>query len=129
MLDIDEFKLINDRFGHVLGDRVLRTIADVLKASVKGRHIVARYGGEEFALLLPDTPLGGAHVLAEQLREAVAQSRILKVNNDEIVGNITISAGLACYRNGESGARFIERSAEALYVSKKTGRNRLTVAG
>ena len=127
MIDIDHFKRINDQFGHVFGDRVLRTIADVLKASVKGKDTVARYGGEEFAVLLPETPLEGAEALAEQLRKAVEHSRIRK--SDEIVGSISISAGVASYRNGEPLTRFVERADAALYFSKADGRNKVSLAG
>jgi diguanylate cyclase len=78
MMDIDHFKMLNDSYGHVFGDRVIRTIGELLKATVKGQDVVARYGGEEFALLLPETPVTGATVVAERLREAVARSRILR---------------------------------------------------
>lgn len=112
----------------MFGDRVIRTIGELLKATVKGQDVVARYGGEEFALLLPETPLAGAKVVAERLREAVAQSRIRRLNSEETVGCITISAGLANYYSGEAVATFIDRADAALYASKAQGRNRVTVA-
>jgi diguanylate cyclase len=128
MIDIDHFKEVNDSFGHVFGDRVIRTIGELLKATVKGQDVVARYGGEEFALLLPETPLPGARVVAERLREAVARSRIRRLNSEESVGSITISVGVASYRPGESVATFIDRADAALYLSKTEGRNRVSVA-
>jgi diguanylate cyclase len=128
MIDIDHFKGLNDSFGHVFGDRVIRTIAELLKATVKGQDIVARFGGEEFALLLPETPLPGAQVVAERLREAVARSRIRRLNSEESIGSITVSAGVASYRPGESVATFIDRADAALYLSKTEGRNRVSVA-
>ena len=128
MMDIDHFKMLNDSYGHVFGDRVIRTIGELLKATVKGQDVVARYGGEEFALLLPETPLAGAKVVAERLREAVAQSRIRRLNSEETVGCITISAGIANYHAGEAVATFVDRADAALYASKAQGRNRVTVA-
>ena len=128
MMDIDHFKMLNDSYGHVFGDRVIRTIGELLKATVKGQDVVARYGGEEFALLLPETPLAGAKVVAERLREAVARSRIRRLNSEETVGCITISAGIANYYAGEAVATFIDRADAALYTSKAQGRNRVTIA-
>jgi diguanylate cyclase len=128
MLDIDHFKRINDTFGHVFGDRVLRTIGQLLKATVKGQDTVARYGGEEFAVLLPETPRAGALTVGERVRESVAESRIRRLNSDETIGSVTISLGLARYRAGDSPATFIERADAALYLSKANGRNRLTLA-
>jgi diguanylate cyclase len=128
MMDIDHFKMLNDSYGHVFGDRVIRTIGELLKATVKGQDVVARYGGEEFALLLPETPLAGAKVVAERVREAVAHSRIRRLNSEETVGCITISAGIANYYAGEAVATFVDRADAALYASKAQGRNRVTVA-
>jgi diguanylate cyclase len=128
MMDIDHFKMINDSYGHVFGDRVIHTIGELLKATVKGQDVVARYGGEEFALLLPETPLAGAKVVAERVREAVARSRIRRLNSDETVGCITISAGVANFYHGEAVATFIDRADAALYASKAQGRNRVTIA-
>jgi len=128
LIDIDHFKQINDTFGHLFGDAVIRSIGQLIKSSVKGQDIAARYGGEEFALLLPETPLAGALVVAERLRCAFAQSRIRRYNSEEPVGNITISAGVAAYRAGEHCNALIERADAALYTSKAQGRNRVTVA-
>jgi diguanylate cyclase len=128
MIDIDHFKVLNDSFGHVFGDRVIRSVGELLKATVKGQDVVARYGGEEFALLLPETPLPGAQVVAERLRDAVARSRIRRLNSEETIGSITISAGVASYRPGESVATFIDRADAALYNSKTQGRNRVSIA-
>ncbi len=128
LIDIDHFKRVNDTFGHVLGDRVLRAIGGLLKACVKGQDSVARYGGEEFALLLPDTPLKGAQSVAEGLREKIAASRIQRLSTETPIGSITISAGVASYRADEAITSFIERADAALYTSKAAGRNRVTVS-
>ncbi|HUN91030.1 MAG TPA: GGDEF domain-containing protein [Burkholderiaceae bacterium] len=127
MLDIDHFKRVNDTYGHLFGDRVLRSLASVLKANTKGRDIVARYGGEEFAILLRDTPLEGARSLAEELRGLVERSRIRRADSDATLEKITISLGVASFHPGESPADLIRRADAALYASKREGRNRVTV--
>jgi diguanylate cyclase len=128
MADIDHFKQVNDTHGHLLGDRVLQTVAEVIRGSVKGRDVAARFGGEEFAILLPDTPLRGALVLAEQIRQTVAHGRIRRIDRDETVGGVTISLGVANYRPGETLEQWLERADRALYQSKQRGRNCVTAA-
>ncbi len=128
MLDVDHFKKVNDTYGHVFGDKVLRSIAHVLQNTVKGADSVARFGGEEFAVLLPDTGVEGARVVAERIREAVENGRIRGHRQSEQVGGITISIGVAGYRQGDTAESFIERADRALYQSKSDGRNRVTVA-
>ena len=128
MIDIDHFKKINDSYGHLFGDRVIRAVAQMLKARVKGRDSVVRYGGEEFTLLLPETPLAGALAVAEQIRGGIESSRIKRTDQDETIGNITISAGVAALKGGESALDWLARADAALYVSKKSGRNRVSQA-
>lgn len=129
IIDIDHFKKINDTYGHLFGDKVIRTVAEVLKRNVKGQDIAARYGGEEFAILLPKTPLEGARALAESIRISVAGCRIRRHDSEELVGHITISLGVASYLKGESAQNFIARADKALYASKTQGRNRVTAHG
>ena len=128
LIDVDHFKRVNDTFGHLLGDKVLRAIAEVLRTNVKGRDIVARIGGEEFALLLPQTPLQGAHSVAEQIRIAVERLRIHGDRALDDVGSVTISSGLALGRTGESVDELIARADSALYAAKHDGRNRVGVS-
>jgi diguanylate cyclase len=128
MVDIDHFKRVNDTHGHLLGDKVLQTVAQVLLTGVKGRDVAARLGGEEFAVLLPDTPTSGAVVLAEQIRRKVAQGRIRRTDRDDLVGSVTISLGVAAYQPGETLEEWIDRADQALYQSKQRGRNCVTLA-
>lgn len=127
MVDIDFFKKINDTYGHLFGDKVIRIIAEVLKAQVKGQDSVARMGGEEFAVILPDTPLDGAHTVAEHIRKIVEKGRIRRLDKDESVGGITISIGIAGCEVGSDWLAAIGRADEALYASKQCGRNCSTI--
>lgn len=130
IIDIDHFKRINDDYGHLLGDKVLRAAAEMLCSQSVPEGIAARLGGEEFALLLPDTVLHAATTLAEQLRDAVAKLRIKRVGiRDEYVGNVTVSIGVASGNAGGTLERLIERADEALYTAKRAGRNRVCIAG
>ncbi len=126
--DIDHFKQINDMYGHLFGDKVLRAVAKILKDNVKGKDTAARYGGEEFVVLLPNTPLEGARQLAEKIRSMVEKSRIKRSTDKEVVAKVTISLGVACFKVGESMVDFVARADAALYASKNSGRNRVTLS-
>jgi diguanylate cyclase len=128
VVDIDHFKKVNDTYGHLLGDKVLRTIAQTMKQRLKGRDTVARYGGEEFTIVLPDTPPERAAIVAEQLRSAIENGRIRRHDGGEPIGAVTISVGATAYIPGESVSEFIHRADEAMYRSKREGRNRVTMA-
>ncbi|MBM3491136.1 MAG: GGDEF domain-containing protein [Alphaproteobacteria bacterium] len=125
MLDIDHFKQFNDSFGHQLGDGVLRLVGRTLLDSVKGRDHPARYGGEEFAVILRATALQGALAVAEQIRHAIAQKKIVRRATNEELGRLTISIGCAQYRLGEPIRELIRRADHALYAAKRLGRNRV----
>ena len=103
IIDIDHFKKCNDTYGHLFGDKVIRGVAQAISRNVKGQDTAARIGGEEFAVLLPATPLDGAHVLAERIRSAIASGRVKNGSNGELIGNITISVGVAQAVAGETG--------------------------
>jgi diguanylate cyclase len=126
--DIDHFKNINDNYGHLFGDKVIRSIATILRDNIKGKDLAARYGGEEFVVVLPETPLDGARSIAEKLRRVVENCHIKRVGSDEVVANVTISLGVACRLPGESEQQLIARADEALYQAKQLGRNRVTLA-
>ena len=129
LADVDNFKNINDTHGHLLGDKVLRAIAQVLRAGIKGRDIAARLGGEEFAVLLPETSPQGARVLAEKLRESIAQIRIRRSNQGEYLGVVTVSIGISSASMDGSLDRTSARADEALYAAKRDGRNCVRLAG
>lgn len=128
MIDIDHFKQVNDNYGHVFGDKVLRAVAQILHDNVKGQDTAARYGGEEFVVLLPETPLEGAAKFAEKLRLIVERCRIKRTTDNGAVANIMISLGVASRKAGESASELIARADAALYASKSAGRNRVTLA-
>lgn len=127
MLDIDFFKKVNDTYGHLFGDKVIRGVAAALTARVKGQDSVARMGGEEFAVILPDTPVQGAYVLAEQIRQSIASSKIRRSEKQAVVEGITISIGIADCVIGDDWVDALSFADEALYASKKQGRNRTTI--
>ena len=124
--DIDFFKKVNDTYGHLVGDNVIRMVAATLKNSIKGKDLAARIGGEEFAILLPDTPFDGAMKLANDIRLAFEGLDLKKKSTGESLGKITLSFGVATYREAEAVDDFISRADQALYQSKETGRNKVT---
>ncbi len=127
MIDIDHFKQFNDRFGHLLGDEVLKTVARTLMDTLKGRDIVARFGGEEFIVTLPETPLEGALKVAEMVRASIATKQLKRKNTGEIYGTITVSIGVAVFRpQTDTLPTLIKRADDALYQSKRTGRNKVS---
>src|SRR5690606_39457410 len=122
LIDIDRFKSINDSHGHLVGDQLLRAFARRVSERLREVDLLGRYGGEEFILLLVGTRLAGAVRLAERLREDVAAA-----NWDEVLPGLrlTMSAGVAEYRPGESLEALLERADNALYAAKRGGRNRV----
>lgn len=124
MLDVDFFKTINDEYGHLVGDSVLRYLARQLDSETKGKDFIARIGGEEFIVLLPQTGYDNALKVANALRQKVEDS-ILKVKNYHNPLKLTISAGVAIYNKGEEIPQLISRADKALYQAKKTGRNKV----
>lgn len=126
MIDVDHFKRVNDRHGHVTGDALLRALAHRLRSAVRPYDVVCRYGGEEFAVLLPRTPAAEAAEIAERLRRDVGEAPF-RLRRDLDV-SVTISAGVAARRPGESSQSWIARADERLYASKAAGRNRVTSA-
>jgi two-component system cell cycle response regulator len=125
MLDIDHFKGVNDRYGHLTGDEVLEKVAALIRRNIRDTDIVGRYGGEEFIIILPQTNLSPAWVAAERIR-----SIIEKAEMKDLVGNvfaITVSQGLAGWEWGEDADSLVSRADEALYKAKGKGRNRVQI--
>ncbi|MEN8166917.1 MAG: GGDEF domain-containing protein [Pseudomonadota bacterium] len=127
IIDIDHFKRVNDSHGHLIGDKVIRFIATQLSSNVKGRDIVARIGGEEFAVLLPNTQVQHAKIVAESIRSKIEKSQLKRLDNRQPIGDITVSIGTACYKQGEPADDFFHRADKALYQSKDSGRNKVSV--
>ncbi len=129
MLDIDHFKQINDRHGHLVGDQVLAAMGEVLRQVVTDpTHVVARYGGEEFAIVLPNAGLEAAAALAEKVCRTTRAMKLRKRNAHDVVLSVTVSAGAAAHHPGESAQDWMARADAALYRSKQAGRDRVTVA-
>ncbi|HEX6962944.1 MAG TPA: GGDEF domain-containing protein [Lacipirellula sp.] len=128
MVDIDHFKKFNDNFGHLIGDQVLKLVARTLTDCVRGQDVAARFGGEEFAIILPNTNLDGAYVVAENIRANVAAKKITRKSTGDSLGHITLSLGIAMFRPGESVAQLLKRADEGLYIAKGSGRNRTSSA-
>jgi diguanylate cyclase (GGDEF)-like protein len=125
MLDVDNLKSYNDRFGHLRGSTVLKQLACIIKMTARSIDFVAKYGGDEFLLILPHTPKEGALVLAERVRMAVASQPFPEVAS----GEITCSIGVSTYpEDGQSVGELIESADSALYACKQAGRNRVMCA-
>lgn len=127
MIDIDHFKELNDKYGHICGDIVIGQIAQIFLANIRQTDVAARYGGEEFVLLLPESDANTAAAIAERIRVGV-ENQVFKDGVNNI--NVTISMGIAQY-DSEIDATvpgFISRADAAMYESKHAGRNRITIA-
>jgi len=125
MFDIDHFKSFNDAYGHLTGDQVLRLVGLSLKQTIKGQDITARYGGEEFAVVLPNTAMRQALTVADHIRRAVMAKELKKKSSGEILGRVTISAGVSVLKSDDDTHALIERADICLYAAKRNGRNRV----
>ena len=126
MMDIDRFKLVNDTHGHVMGDRILQAVAEVMRTTVTdSSYSVARYGGEEFAILLPQSTLDTAMALAEKVRQRVADMKIRDRRTQHVVLTVTISGGVAAMASGDDASSLVARADKLLYAAKAAGRDRV----
>ncbi len=125
MIDIDQFKVINDKHGHQIGDKILQFVASILKKNVKGKDLVARFGGDEFAVVIENAPRAGVKNVAETIRQQVQESNLKRTDTGEPLGDITISIGYDCIRPNDTAGSVLERADKALYEAKQAGRNRV----
>jgi diguanylate cyclase len=125
LIDIDHFKRFNDNFGHGVGDQVLRLVAKALRERVREFDLPARYGGEELIAVLPGADLAACTAVSERIRRAISKCQITRRSNGEILPGITVSIGVGQFQYGEAMADLIDRCDRALYLAKKTGRNRV----
>ncbi len=127
LLDIDNFKLYNDSYGHLEGDKVLMKLGRIITSHLRNMDSAYRYGGEEFILLLPGTKKMEAYIVAERLRAAMEKEKLYPAN-DKVHVTVTISAGVSQYLRNEERESFIKRADGAMYKSKEDGRNRISVS-
>ncbi len=125
MLDIDHFKHFNDRFGHIIGDEVIRRVGITMKELLREQDFPARYGGEEFTVLLPSTDIDAAAGIARTIHQAVGNLALIRRSTKERLPGITISVGAAVVRPEDSCETLLERADQALYLAKDWGRNRI----
>jgi len=122
IVDLDHFKSINDRYGHETGDAVLIVVSQLIRKSIREQDSAARWGGEEFLIVLPDTDLEQAILIAQRIREMVATNAVT-VDGQTIFTSATL--GVSVYQGGETTSKAIARADELLYEGKKAGRNRV----
>ncbi len=126
--DIDHFKKYNDRNGHPAGDALLKDFANIFRAAVRTTDTPARYGGEEFVVILPETDIKGASIIAERIREKVAATKFQHAEGQPM-GFVSISVGVSSYpQDGNDPKQVLKVADEMLYQSKHNGRNRVTVS-
>jgi diguanylate cyclase len=121
LLDIDNFKSINDRYGHNIGDEVLINVANLLATTLRSSDISARWGGEEFIILLTNTDIDKGFITIDKLRDLISQSA------QDVVGNITVSIGITEVNDNDTLQNSIKRADDALYKSKQNGKNQVTI--
>ena len=124
-LDLDNFKSLNDTYGHQVGDEILRIAARALLASTRQADVTARIGGDEFAAILPGTDLATARHTAERIRRAIMDSDLRGVLGQGVLGGVTVSIGTAAFRQGDTVGSLMERADLCLYEAKRQGRNRV----
>jgi diguanylate cyclase (GGDEF)-like protein len=120
--DIDHFKAVNDEYGHLAGDHVLKEVAQICKVRIRPDDVIARYGGEELAVILPETDLAGGVLIADELRRKIATTSF--VFEDEDI-EVTVSCGVAQLESGWSSHVFVKAADDQLYEAKRAGRNRV----
>ena len=123
MIDIDYFKNFNDQHGHLMGDQVLMFMGRLLSKELKGKDFVGRYGGEEFVILMEGASLDNACIVANKIRKSLADVQLKYVKTGQVLGKITISAGVAAMKDNDTVESLVKRADNALYIAKQSGRN------
>jgi len=123
MMDIDHFKRVNDKYGHMIGDDVLEKVASLLQKRMRDTDIAGRYGGEEFLITLPKTDLSSALIVAERIRKGVRTAKMKVATGNVFV--VTVSQGLVIYQPGDDVQSLISRVDQLLYQAKRNGRDRI----
>jgi len=127
MIDIDHFKSCNDRYGHLVGDAILRGVSERIKENIRQVDLIGRYGGEEFSVILTETDKEGALLAAERIRRAV-EEECIKIYDESL--NISVSIGIAIFpEHAGTTQALIEKADHALYQAKQSGRNRVCISG
>ena len=121
IIDLDNFKRLNDTYGHLIGDDMLKRLGFVLNNNTRKYDVVSRFGGEEFIILLPNTPIKRAKVVCNRMRRAVQNDREMKKYS------VTFSGGLTEYKKGDSVKKMQLRVDKAVYLAKKNGKNRIEI--
>ena len=125
MLDLDYFKQVNDTYGHAAGDEVLRRFATLARSSIRDQDIIGRLGGEEFAIILPNATIDQAHLVCDRVRRAIGDARM---RVDENIISVTVSGGVATYRDDQPAEEVLRAADRALYRAKNGGRDQLALA-
>lgn len=123
MADIDYFKQFNDQHGHQMGDQVLKFMGALLSKELKGKDFVGRYGGEEFVILMEGASLDNACIVADKIRKSLTGVQLKYIKTGQVLGKITISAGVATMRDNDTAESLVKRADDALYLAKQNGRN------
>lgn len=127
LLDLDHFKRINDDFGHLVGDKVLKFFGGLIKKHAFKHHKVARYGGEEIAILMSETSVDQALMLCEKIRKLLETSQLKRTGKDEPIGKVTVSIGISALKIEDTAENLIDRTDQALYQAKRQGRNQIVI--
>ncbi|MFT6776781.1 MAG: diguanylate cyclase [Paraglaciecola sp.] len=126
MLDIDNFKQVNDTYGHPAGDEVIKKLAEIIKKTTRETDVLGRYGGEEFTMILPDTPVANVEFVAERIRRLVEKCTVVY---DEVSIKFTISVGIAGFKQSyKDSTQWLDLADKALYQAKVLGKNRVILA-